>query len=134
MPNVGPAPAVTGRLYYESGALRYEGSYIPDTGSGYERYLEGTQYYEDGRIWRTGRFQRGGLKEGREYYPSGQLMFEGSYNDRETGQYYGPPYPVSGKFYLEDGTLLYDGRVRVARLGGVGYPHVVLPDGYLCLR
>lgn len=120
------------KLFYASGNLRYEGTYIPDfyvQSTHTERYLEGTLFYEDGTVRQRGRFQRGGLREGDEYYPDGKLMFTGRYNDREKGDYYGPPYPEYGQFYDEDGNLVYNGKVRIGRSGGLAYPHVVLPDG-----
>ena len=39
-------------------------------------------------------------------------------------------YPVEGQFYSEDGKLLYDGRFHIGKQGGVGYPRVILPEGY----
>ena len=135
--NIPKGEIQNGKLFYESGALRYEGSYIAgvyEHSSHSEYYLEGTLYYESGQIWRVGCFQAGGLRNGREYYPSGQLMFEGKYNDKVTGSYYGPAYPLIGKFYLEDGTLLYDGNVRVTHRGSVAYPYVVIPGGELFLK
>lgn len=121
------------KLFYPSGRLRYEGTYIPDyyeKSTHLELYLEGTLYYENGNIWKRGKFQSGGLLEGEEYYPDGKLMFQGMYNDRSKGvSYYGPSYPLYGLFYDEQGNLVYNGKVRIGKSGNLAYPHVVLPDG-----
>lgn len=121
------------KLFYPSGKLRYEGTYMPDWSSyssHSELYIEGTLYYENGNVWKKGTFQSSGLLEGEEYYPNGQLMFRGRYNDKAmNGSYYGPSYPLYGQFYDEEGNLVYDGEVKIGRSGNLRYPHVVLPDG-----
>ena len=125
--------AVYGKLYYDTGELRYEGYYSP---TDYDvLYHEpngyGISYYKSGVVYREGLFQHGGLLEGKEYYPSGKLKFEGRYNDRKKdGGYYGPSYPIHGKFYAEDGTLLYEGDFKVEKQGSIGYPKVVIPKDF----
>ena len=67
-----------------------------------------------------------GLIEGKEYYPNGNIRFEGKYQIC-TG--YGPNYPVEGKCYSEDGNLIFEGKLSYS-LGGVGYPTIVKPEEY----
>lgn len=119
---------MNGTLYYKDGAVRFVGEYIINQ-DGQKSYIRGQVYFHSGILWMEGEFQRGGLRKGNEYYPSGQLMFSGEYNDRETGSYYGPPYPLCGKFYTEDGTLVYNGKVQRVSHGSLGYPYIRLPNG-----
>ena len=58
-------------------------------------------------------------------------MFEGFYNFRERGSYYGPAYPMEGKLYDEEGNLIFDGEIPVERSGSVAYPYVKTPNGKL---
>ena len=120
------------KLYYRTGELRYEGYLSPRDASGYrEPKGQGVMYYKSGKVFREGIFQHGGLLQGKEYYPSGNLKFEGRYNDRNiNGGYYGPTYPVWGKFYGDDGMLVYEGPFKVERQGSVGFPKVVEPEGF----
>ena len=114
--------------YFSSGAVRSVAVQWEEI-NGYPKSL-GFIFYETGELRGAGILQRGGLYQGKEFYQSGRLKFVGQYNERETGEYYGPPYPVEGKFYSEDGKLLYDGRFHIGKQGGVGYPRVILPEGY----
>ena len=118
--------------YFPSGNVRRIAVRWEDI-NGYAKDL-GFEFYESGAIRFAGILQRGGLYQGREYYPSGGLKFAGQCNEREAGGYYGPPYPVEGKFFSGDGKLLYDGRFHVVRQGGVGYPKVTLPEGFGSLK
>lgn len=125
--------SVYGKLYYDTGELKYEGYYSPTEYDAkfHEPNGRGTYYYKKGIVYREGQFQHGGLLEGKEYYPSGKLKFEGRYNCRATdGGYYGPSYPVCGKFFSEQGLLLYDGIFKIAKQGNVGYPKVIYPEGF----
>ncbi len=81
-----------------------------------------------------GVFQRGGLLNGKEYYPNGRLRFDGQYNSRKTESHYGPPYPVHGKFYTPDGALSFDGDFKIERRGNIGYPVVVEPEDFGSLK
>lgn len=121
-----------GKLYYDTGELKYEGHYETNQ-DGCHSWPKGkgTAYFKTGAVYREGEFQRGGLLNGKEYYPSGKLKFEGKYNCREKdGGYYGPTYPSHGKFYSEDGTLIYDGDFKIEKRGSMGYPMVVKPEGF----
>ncbi len=115
-----------GRIYYETGELRYEGGCVQPAGDSIMPCGIGIEYYRDGTLKKQGLFQRRGLVCGRIYYPSGTLRFEG-YCVEPAG--YGPAYPKSGAFYGEDGTLLYQGDFRCTS-GGVGYPKVIVPEGF----
>lgn len=121
-----------GKLLYDTGEVRYEGYYEPfehDCSSHWPSG-QGTMYYKDGTIYKEGRFAPGGLSEGRIYYPSGQLKFEGVFNSKKGMTYYGPTYPIRGKFWREDGSLAYDGKFDVIRQGSVGFPKVVVPENF----
>jgi len=130
--------AIYGKLYYDTGELRYEGYYSPSNCS--EVYHvpngRGISYYKTGVVYREGQFQHGGLFDGKEYYPSGKLKFEGRYNCRKSdgSGYYGPSYPVRGTFYSEDGLLIYEGEFKVIKQGSIGYPKVVFPEGFGSLK
>lgn len=97
--------------------------------NGFPKVL-GYEYYPDGTVKFAGILQRGGLYEGKYYYPSGSLKFEGRCNERENGGYYGPSFPINGEYYSETGELLYQGRFKIERLGSLGYPKVVFPEGF----
>lgn len=124
---------VFGKLFYGTGELRYEGYYAPTEPSAknHEPIGSGILYFKSGVVYREGQFQHGGLLEGKEYYPSGNLKFEGRYNCRKTdATYYGPTYPIFGKFFSEDGTLIYEGDFKIVKQGNMGYPVVILPEGF----
>lgn len=114
---------------FESGAIRRK--VVPYEAINGVPKLYGYEYYEDGNVKYEGILQRGGLYEGKYYYPSGKLKFVGRYNEREiNGGYYGPPFPINGSYYSETGELLYQGRFKIKRLGSLGYPKVVFPEGF----
>jgi antitoxin component YwqK of YwqJK toxin-antitoxin module len=126
-----------GKLYYDTGELRYEGYYSPPEHEAlhHEPMGRGISYYKNGVVYREGQFQHGGLFEGKEYYPSGRLKFEGRYNCRALdASYYGPTYPVHGRFYSEGGLLVYEGEFRIEKQGNVGYPKVIFPEGFGTLK
>ena len=130
----------TGMLYYPNGQLRFVGRYDDtklDTDGQHYLFFAGVKFREDGTLWCEGIFQHGGLYYGRLYYPSGNLKFIGQFNDkhgtitgRKTEGYYGPSYPVNGTFYAEDGSILYQGTFRIQKQGSIGYPKVVVPEGF----
>lgn len=130
--------SINGKLHYETGELKYEGFYSPfkHAPEKFEPMGKGIHYFKNGLIYREGVFQHGGLLEGKEYYPSGRLKFNGRFNDRSKDKrgYYGPTYPIFGKFYDEDGSLIYEGEFQVQHCGTIGYPHVVLPEGFGSLK
>lgn len=117
-----------GTLCYKDGSARFIGSFHRQE-NGTVDYIEGILFFETGKPWMEGTFQRGGLRRGKQYYPSGKLMFSGEYNDRERGRYYGPPYPVSGTLYDEAGKVLYQGHIPHKGNGSLAYPYIPLPDG-----
>lgn len=119
------------RQYYRTGELRYEGYILRSSNAGSEPNGQGVLYYRTGKVYREGIFQHGGLLVGKEYYQSGNLKFEGQYNNRESdGSYYGPTYPVCGKFYNDKGELLYEGAFKIVKQGNVGFPKVIIPEGF----
>lgn len=115
-----------GKCYYDTGELCYEGDCVMLSWGQICPCGHGTEYYKDGTVKQQGLFQRRGLVSGRMYYPSGKLKFEG-YCREPSG--YGPAYPTTGTFYDEEGNVLYTGAFQI-RTGGVGYPTVVIPEGF----
>lgn len=61
-----------------------------------------------------------GFIEGREYYPNGQVRFEGKYMICSG---YGPNYPMYGRTYDENGQQVFSGKFTVEHTG-VGYPRI----------
>lgn len=130
----------TGTLHYPNGQVRFVGRYddtkLDPDGQPYI-FFAGVKFREDGTLWCEGIFQHGGLYYGRLFYPSGKLKFIGQFNDkhgaitgRKTESYYGPSYPVEGTFYAEDGSVLYQGAFKIQKQGSVGYPKVIVPEGF----
>ncbi len=109
------------RLFREDGSLLYEGCTVHG-----KAYGPGRSYDMNGSPLHAGLFDIKGLLIGREYYPNGQVRFEGIYQ-LNTG--YGPNWPEYGTWFGEDGTKRWHGRFTVRR-SGLGYPTVVQPDGY----
>jgi tetratricopeptide (TPR) repeat protein len=109
------------RLFAESGELLYEGFTVNDRPYGF-----GTAYFPDGSKYREGIFDLKGIVQGREYYPNGQVRFEG----RWILTYgYGPNAPAEGIAYDENGEETYSGTFEIKR-GGVGYPMIQKPKGF----
>ncbi len=105
----------------EDGARLYEGFTLID-----KPYGAGTAFFPDGSIYQEGVFGIKGLLCGREYYPNGNLRFEGAY---VLCKGYGPNYPKYGKCYNEAGELYFNGELRL-KFGGVGYPMVQNPPEF----
>ena len=115
--NCRPATAQS-KLYDDDGNLLYEGYLLND-----RPYGLGTVYFANGNKYQEGVFDFKGLVQGREYYPSGQLRFEGTFVMNTA---YGPNFPRLGSLYDEDGRLVFSGKFEVKR-GGVGYPMMKYP-------
>lgn len=109
------------RLYDKDGNLVYEG----DTKNG-KACGDGISYFPNGAKFQEGRFYIKGLISGKEFYPNGQLRFEGTYKINDG---YGPNYPISGDFFLPDGTKVYSGEFKVRR-SGLGWPTVIEPSAF----
>ncbi len=109
------------KIFGEDGKLVYEGNTIYNAPYGF-----GTAYFPNGNVYREGIFDIKGIVQGREYYPSGQLRFEGQWC--LTGGY-GPNAPCDGDAYSEDGELIYSGKFEIKR-GGVGWPIIKKPKGF----
>lgn len=78
-----------GKLYYDTGEVKYEGHYAPSDPPSclwHHPKERGIMYYKNGVVYREGQFQRGGLFDGKEYYPSGKPKYEGRYNLRHIGK------------------------------------------------
>ena len=86
----------------------------------------GVRFFPNGQRYQEGIWGGKGLLTGREYYPDGQLRFEGVYRYNSA---YGPNYPVYGRCFLEDGTKYFEGELKI-RQGGVGWPFVIEPEEY----
>ena len=105
----------------EDGNLIYEGFAVDNRPCG-----SGTAFYPDGTRYMEGVWGCKGIIAGREYYPNGQLRFEGAYHHNGG---YGPTFPQYGRFFGTDGELLYEGLFRITK-SGVGWPTVVEPAEY----
>ena len=91
------------------------------------------EFYPDGKVKKVGYAVKAGLYEGRVYYPSGNLQYEGSFfrkGELPGSNYYGPTYPTQGKFYSESGELVFDGQPKIKRIGNASWPVVIYPDGF----
>jgi tetratricopeptide (TPR) repeat protein len=111
-----------GKLYYETGELKYEG-YIKDD----LPYGNGIKYFKNGQKEMEGYFNGWFVEYGKEYYQNGNLKFEGEYNSGPKN-YYGPRYYVKGKLYFETGQLWYEGSFKVEHVGSIRWPLVKFPD------
>lgn len=109
------------RLYDEDGNLVYKGYTKCGKACGI-----GTSYFPNGMKYQEGQFYIKGLVSGKEFYPNGKLRFEGTF---EVNKGYGPNYPISGDFYLPDGTKAYSGIFKVTR-SGLGWPTVIEPRDF----
>lgn len=89
-------------------------------------YGPGRAFFQNDVTYQEGIFGIKGLICGKEYYPNGELRFEGLYG---TNYGYGPNYPVQGKFYDRCGVLAFEGKVKLKR-SGLGYPTVLKPVNY----
>lgn len=91
------------------------------------------EFFPDGKVKRVGYAVMAGLCEGRVYYPSGALQYEGSFFNKGElpgSSYYGPTYPTSGRFYSESGELVFEGQAEIKRIGNASWPIVVSPEGF----
>ncbi len=113
--------ALWDKLYSEDGNLCYEGFVLNGM-----PYGSGTSDFANHSIYQEGIFDIKGLVNGREYYPSGKLRFEGIYRICSG---YGPNYPIYGRCFDEQGNLYFEGKLTL-RFGGVGYPIIVNPTEY----
>lgn len=102
--------------------LMYEGFVVDGKPSG-----TGTSYYENGNKCQEGVFDENGLVHGREYYMNGNLRFEGVFTAHKG---YGPNYPTFGTCYDEDGNEIFYGELTIKKLGSMGFPKIVKPEGY----
>lgn len=108
--------------YYPEGDIIHRKLFSDDEGLLYEGYTVnnkpyglGTVYFANGNKFREGIFDIKGLAEGKEYYPNGNVRFEGYW---QINTAYGPNYPVLGSLYNEKGQLMFSGKFEVKR-GGV---------------
>ena len=106
---------------YNDNVLVYRGYTLKD-----KPYGLGTLYFDNGKIYRSGIFDIKGIREGKEYYYSGRLKFEGTWTINHG---YGPNAPRCGNYFLENGELAFSGKFKV-QSGGVGWPRIRYPVGY----
>ena len=109
------------QLHDESGNLVYGGYTLDSSPYGF-----GTAYFSNGNVYREGIFDIKGIVQGKEYYPSGQIRFEGQWC---LTRGYGPNAPCDGNAYSENGDLIYSGKFEIKR-GGVGWPMIQKPKGF----
>lgn len=108
-------------IFHENGKIAYEGYVLNGAPYGF-----GKAYFEDGTLYRDGIFDIKGIVQGKEYYPSGQLRFEGNWC---LTRGYGPNAPCNGNAYDEDGNLIYSGQLEIKR-NGMGWPMIQKPKGF----
>ncbi|WP_296803499.1 CDC27 family protein [uncultured Methanobrevibacter sp.] len=113
------------RIFFESGKLAYGGYALKGAPYGF-----GKAYFEDGTLYREGIFDLKGIAQGREYYPSGRLRFEGEWS---LTRGYGPNAPFNGNAYDEGGNLIFSGQFEIKR-GGVGWPMIQKPKGFALMQ
>lgn len=109
------------KLYGDEGRLLYEGYTLDGAPYGF-----GVMYFPDGTVYREGIFDVKGIVQGKEFYPSGQLRFKGTWSITYG---YGPNAPREGEVYSEDGKLTFRGKFDIKK-GGVGFPMILNPKGY----
>ena len=108
----------TGKSYYESGELLYEGEFKEDKLHG-----KGALYYEDGKLWYEGEFKEDKCHgKGKEYYESGELWYEGEFKE---DMWHG-----KGNKYYKNGKMLYEGELIKGNLHGKG--KLYYENGELC--
>ena len=113
------------RIFFESGNLAYEGYTLNGAPYGF-----GKAYFEDGTLYCEGIFDLKGIAQGREYYSSGRLRFEGEWS---LTRGYGPNAPFNGNAYDEEGNLIFSGQFEIKR-GGVGWPMIQKPKGFALMQ
>lgn len=109
------------KIFSEEGKLLYEGYTLHNAPYGF-----GIAYFANGNVYREGIFDIKGIVQGKEYYHSGNLRFEGQWS---LTRGYGPNAPYDGNAYGEDGELIYSGKFEIKR-GGVGWPMIQKPKGF----
>ena len=109
------------QIFDEGGCLLYEG-YVKNG----KPFGAGTVYYPDGHIYQEGLFDVKGLVNGREYYPGGQVRFDGAYGICHG---YGPNFPRFGRFYDRDGKEIFYGAFTLT-FGGAGWPQILKPADF----
>ncbi len=153
----------TGKVYYETGELYFEGRYYTDAWKSEEPWkpeelIEGIAYGKNGNKRLEGRFQHNSLLMGKAYDEQGVLKFDGIYNDKYNMldnvvdeqlfdeylafckqynlighpnlSYDGPLFPICGKFYDDDGKLIFDGIPRLIYDTGKKSPNSSAPRVY----
>lgn len=111
------------KLYHDD-VLTYEGNTICDN-----PYGLGTSFFSNGNKYQEGIFSFNGIIKGKEYYPNGNLRFEGIYDVC----FYGSNYPIYGNYYDEDGHLIFSGRFEVNPVDN-GCPEIENPKDYEVLQ
>lgn len=90
----------------------------------------GVVFGPSGKLLAIGIFQRKGLRYGIDFYENGHIRTIAVYNDEENTSYYGPSYPIRGRYYSTDGKLIYKGKFVCSKIGSLGWPRIVEPEGY----
>jgi antitoxin component YwqK of YwqJK toxin-antitoxin module len=105
-----PCPLQPGKEFYDSGQVKYEGTYL---GSSLSREGNGISYYENGVPQYRGMFRNNIYHDkGIEYYQNGGVRYIGYYLE---GVYWG-----HGIEYFESGGVRYKGLFREGRYNDVG--------------
>ncbi|MFZ5352376.1 MAG: MORN repeat-containing protein [Bacillota bacterium] len=97
-----------GRVYYDNGNLKYEGSIKDGLYTG-----EGSLYTEDGRLYYKGSFDRNDFSgKGQTFHKNGNIKYEGDFLNGE--------YNGLGKLYNEASVLIYQGDFKNGSFDGQG--------------
>jgi hypothetical protein len=118
--------AMIGKIYYETGELRYDGE-LKHGRSGYMPSGRGVSYYQNGQKHFDGLFNDWFIDVGQEYYPNGNLKFEGNFNKRPMTSI-GPRYYASGILYRENGVKWFIGTFNVLKRGPIESPLIKFPE------
>ena len=95
----------------------------------------GWLFHKNGKVSSKGILQRSGLYKGKNYWENGKIKFKGVCNDKGVnGAYYGPSHPARGTFFDENGVEVYRGNFKISRSGSIGFPRVVFPQNFGCIK
>ncbi|RUS45894.1 MORN repeat-containing protein [Cohnella sp. AR92] len=120
-----------GKLYWENGNLKEQGTYAGGL------ITEGSRYNEEGQLIYTGAFADNVYEgQGRLYYPNGNVSYQGEFKagtPNGTGSRYSESgvllyeggfangvYNGEGTEYAEDGTMIYQGGFLAGNYDGTG--------------
>jgi len=120
------AEIMRGKLFYETGQLKYEGEYKMGA-SGAVPNGRGISYYPDGQRQFDGIFNDWSLDTGVEYYPNGQIKFEGVFTKGPVPTL-GPAIMPAASSIVTMVSKWFIGTFNVLKRGPIESPVVKFPD------